>query len=82
MLKEVIQAFGNRVAVYYLNLPFEETVKRNETRYMRERFGADSLKLWWNPKDFLHVEGEKAITELMSEEQIVQMVIQDVEQLI
>ena len=81
MLKEVIQEYGNPVAVYYFDLPFEETVKRHETRAKRNRFGEDSLKQWWNPKDFLHVEGEKAITELMTEEQIVQMIIQDVEQL-
>ena len=81
MLKDVIQAFGNQAAVYYFDLPFEETVKRHETRAKRNRFGEDALKLWWNPKDFLQVKGEKAITELMTEEQIVQMVIQDVEQL-
>ena len=81
MLKDVIQAFDNRAAVYYFDLPFEETVKRHETRDKRTLFGEDSLKLWWNPKNFLHVEGEKAIKEQMTEEQIVQMVILDVEQL-
>ena len=52
-----------------------------ENLLLRNRFGEDALKQWWNPKDFLQVEGEKAITERMTEEQIVQMVIQDVEQL-
>ncbi len=81
MLKEVIAAYGNRAAVYYFDLPFEETVRRHETRDRRHKFGADSLKSWWNPKDFLHVENEKAILETMTEEQIVQMITQDVEQL-
>lgn len=81
MLKDVIQAFGNRAAVYYFDLPLEETVRRHETRDKRTQFGEDSLKLWWNPKNFLHVEGEKAITERMTEEQILQMVIQDIERL-
>lgn len=81
MLREVIVAYEKRAAVYYFDLPFEETVIRHETREKRHKFGEDSLKQWWNPKDFLRVEGEKSITELMTEEQIVQMVIQDVEQL-
>ncbi len=81
MLKEVIEAFKNRAVVYYFDLPFEETVIRHETREKRHRFGEDSLKLWWNPKDFLQVENEKAITETMSEEQILNMITQDVVQL-
>mgnify|MGYP006386056813 CR=1 FL=1 len=81
MLREVLAAFDNRAAVYYFDLPFEETVKRNETRERSKKFGEESLKKWWNPKDFLHVENEKAITETMSKEQILQMIIQDVEQL-
>ena len=81
MLREVIEAYENRAAVYYFDLPFEETVRRHETREKRHRFGEDSLKLWWNPKDFLHVENEKAIPETMTEEQILQTIIQDVEQL-
>jgi shikimate kinase len=81
MLREVIEAYENRAAVYYFDLPFEETVSRHETREKRYRFGEDSLKLWWNPKDFLKVGNERAITETMTKEQIVQTIIQDVEQL-
>jgi len=81
MLREVIEAFDNRAAVYYFDLSFEETVKRHETRERSKKFGEDSLKKWWNPKHFLHVENEKAITETMSKEHILQMIIQDVEQL-
>ena len=81
MLREVIELYGNRAAVYYFDLPFEETVRRHETREKRHKFGEDSLKLWWKSKDFLHVENEEAITNTMTEEQIVQTIIQDVEQL-
>ena len=81
MLREVIEAFNNRVAVYYFDLPFEETVKRHETRERSKKSGEESLKKWWNPKDFLHVENEKAITEMMSKEQILEMIIHDVENL-
>jgi len=81
MLKDVIQAYENRAAVYYFDLPFEETVIRHETREKRHKFGEDSLKQWWNPKDFLHVENEKPITETMAVEQIVQTIIHEIEQL-
>mgnify|MGYP003412494869 CR=1 FL=1 len=81
MLREVIETYENRAAVYYFDLPFEETVIRHETREKRHKFGEDSLKQWWNPKDFLHVEKKKPITETMAVEQIVQTIIHEIEQL-
>lgn len=53
MLTDLKALFGNRVLAYYYDLPFEETVRRHQTRAKRHDFGAADMKRWWREKDYL-----------------------------
>lgn len=53
MLTDLKALFGNRVLAYYYDLPFEETVRRHQTRDKRHEFTPDDMKRWWKDKDYL-----------------------------
>ena len=57
-----VQAFGSRIFAYYYDLPFEETVRRHNTRAKVNSFGVEDMKRWWNEKDFLGNIAEEIFT--------------------
>ena len=61
--------------VYYFDLSFEETLRRHDTKQNKHEFGAEEMRQWWKEKDFLRVESEYAISEGMSQEEIVQKIL-------
>lgn len=76
MLLHLIQYYNNHVYVYYFDLPFEETVRRHNSRSLAKAFGEDSLKSWWLPEDYLGVEGEKVLTKDMTQKDITNLILQ------
>lgn len=79
MLKSLIKFYNNKAYTYYFDLSFEETVRRHNSRPKKNEFGVDSLRAWWNPKDFLGVEGETILTDDMSEKDIMSLILKQVE---
>lgn len=75
MLKNLIQYFNNKAFTYYFDLPFEETVRRHNTRTKKEDFGEESLRSWWIEKDYLGVEGERKLTSEMTQYEILELII-------
>ncbi len=75
MLYHLIDFYDGRAFTYYFDLSFQETVKRHNTRSKRLEFGEDSLRLWWTPNDYLGVAGERKLTNEMSQQDIVMLVI-------
>ena len=75
MLKGLIDFFEHKALVYYFNLSFEETVNRHNTRDKRLAFGVDALRDWWNPNDVLGVEGEHLLTDNMSQQDALQLIV-------
>lgn len=75
MLYHLIDFYDGRAFIYYFDLSFQETVKRHNTRSKRLEFGEDSLRLWWTPNDYLGVAGERKLTNEMSQQDIVMLVI-------
>ena len=67
MLNNLIQFFNHKAYTYYFDLSFEETVKRHNSRSKKMEFGEDSLRAWWNPNDYLGVDGETVLTNDMSQ---------------
>ena len=47
---------------YYFDLPFEETLKRHQTKPNCNEFGEEAMRRWWREKDFSDVLREKTIT--------------------
>ncbi|RPF53454.1 kinase [Aquisalibacillus elongatus] len=75
MLKDLIQFYNQKACTYYFDLPFEETVKRHNSREKVNEFGEDSLRRWWNLQDYLEVEGETLITKDMSHNDILNLIL-------
>lgn len=57
-----IQLYDTKVYAYYFDLPFEETLKRHQTRPKSNEFGEEAMRRWWREKDFSSVLNEKIIT--------------------
>ncbi|WP_100009849.1 kinase [Lentibacillus sediminis] len=79
MLNNLIQFYNERAFTYYFDLPFEETVIRHNTRAKKMEFGEDSLRSWWNPNDYLGVDREMILTENMSEKDVLELILDQLE---
>ncbi|MEH7252032.1 kinase [Neobacillus niacini] len=75
MLNTLIQFYNQKAYTYYFDLTFEETVIRHNSRTKKMEFGEDSLRAWWNPNDYLGVDGESLITNEMSENDVLNLIL-------
>lgn len=75
MLNSLIKFFNQRAYTYYFDLSFEETVKRHNSSSKKMEFGEDSLCAWWNPNDYLGVDGEVILTNDMSQNDVLKLII-------
>lgn len=57
-----IKLYGTGVYAYYFDLPFEETIKRHQTKPNCHEFGEEAMRRWWREKDFSDVLNEVSIT--------------------
>ncbi|MDX8045653.1 kinase [Gracilibacillus sp. S3-1-1] len=78
MLKKLSHSFDHTFA-YYFDLPFEETVRRHQLRDKKEEFGEESLRAWWRPADYLCLKGEKCLTSNMSNDEILDIILHDLD---
>ena len=63
--------------IYILAPPFEETVRRHNTRDKKQEFGEEDMRRWWREKDFSSVFNEKIITSDIDADSIVEMIYMD-----
>ncbi|MGI8414867.1 MAG: AAA family ATPase [Nakamurella sp.] len=61
MLRQLIADHRGRSLVYYLDVPFVETVARHATRPQRDKFTVEQMREWYTPADTLGVPGETVI---------------------
>lgn len=66
-----VQLFGTEVYAYCFDLPFEETLKRHQTKPNCHEFGDDAMRDWWREKYFSDVLNEVRITAERNIESIV-----------
>lgn len=57
-----IQLYDTKVYAYYFDIPFEETLKRHQTKPNCNEFGEEAMRKWWREKDFSGVLMERFIT--------------------
>ncbi|WKA56737.1 kinase [Planococcus shixiaomingii] len=74
VLDNLISFYDGNAYTYYFDLSFEKTVERHKSRPQAEEFGEDKLRSWWSPGDYLGVEGEKALTEDMTQQDIMNLI--------
>lgn len=72
MLKKLINDFGGKSYIYYFDIPFEETLRRHNTK-LREKneYGEAEMRRWWREKDYLNLSDEKIIHATSSKEEII-----------
>lgn len=67
------QMYGQKnIYAYYFDLPFEETLRRHQTKPNCQEFGAKAMQRWWREKDFSDVLNETGITSEKDLESIVE----------
>lgn len=59
-----------------LNVPFDETVKRFQTK-SNVSYTEQDMKRWWNEKDLLGFDNEKIISKDMSADDTVKMILKN-----
>ena len=57
-----IQLYGANIYAYYFDIPFEETLKRHQTKPNSHEFGEEAMRRWWCEKDYSDVLDEVRIT--------------------
>ncbi len=72
------ELYGEEIYAYYFDLPFEETVKRHQTKPNCHEFGEEEMRRWWRKKDFSDVLNEVAITPEKDRESIVADIVRAV----
>ena len=75
---DVIKKNFSNIYSYYYDLPFEETVKRFETK-SDTSYTKEDMKRWWNEKDYLNFNNEKTISINMSVDNVVEMILNDIQ---
>ncbi len=58
-------------------IPFEETVRRHQTRSKSLEFGEEHMCKWWRERDFSSVFKEEIITSEMDADSIVEKIYAD-----
>lgn len=76
MLEEIINK-SNENYIYYLDISFEETLRRHATKYNSHEFGEKEMRDWYKEKDILNLLGEKIIKENLSKDEIVEKILND-----
>ena len=67
-----VELYDKNIYAYYFDLPFEETIRRHQTRAKCEEFGEEALRKWWREKDYSDVLSEINITAEKDKESIIQ----------
>ena len=77
LFKTANELYGMDIYAYYFDIPFEETVRRHNTRDKKQEFGEEDMRRWWREKDFSSVFNEKIITSDIDADSIVEMIYID-----
>ena len=77
MLRSLLDDYPNHF-VYYFDIPFDETLRRHQTRSKTVEFGEAEMRRWWRDKDMLGTAGEFIFDETISQLSAVQTILDDI----
>ena len=69
--------YGENICAYYFDLPFEETLRRHQTKDKRTEFGEEEMRRWWNEKDYAPALNEQTLTPDMMQDEIIDRICAD-----
>lgn len=75
MLSSVLKR-ADCVFAYYYDLSFEEAVKRHETKDYTD-FNSNQMKDWLVPHNFLGIENEKILSETLTKDDVIKLILTD-----
>ncbi len=67
------------IHAYYYDIPFEETLRRHETKPNRADFGSEAMRDWWKEKDYIGYLPEKILTQTMTLEEAATRILADIQ---
>ena len=67
------------IHAYYYDIPFEETLRRHETKPNRADFGPEAMREWWKEKDYIGYLPEKILTQTMTLEDAAAQILTDIQ---
>ncbi len=80
LFQQAVRIFQvQNIYAYYYDLTFAETLKRHETKSNRFDFGETQMRRWWNEKDYIGFIKEKTITEELTLDETVELILSDVQ---
>jgi len=71
--------FSNEIYAYYFDIPFEETLLRHKAKLNANEFGETEMNRWWKEKDYINIFSEQMISKDMTEDEIVDLILQHIE---
>lgn len=77
LFEVIVSEYGSDIYAYYYELPFEETLKRHETKPNRDDFGEEDMRQWWKEKDYIGIISEKTLAPDMGIEETVEFILSD-----
>jgi adenylate kinase family enzyme len=75
VLHRLIDQHSGASNVFYLNVSFDETVRRHQTRAETVTFTPEQMRDWYVPEDLLGIDGEHVIGETSTLEQTVDTIV-------
>lgn len=78
MLRRLAEIDGVESHVFYLDVSFEETLRRHETKPVKDEFGGEEMKRWFTDKDYLGMAGEVVLGESLSVSESVDSILMKV----
>ena len=76
LFRTALDLFGQEnIFAYYYDIPFEETLRRHETKPNRFDFGEADMRRWWKEKDFIGFIPETVFTARVSLEEAEALVL-------
>lgn len=74
MLTDLCRTHRGRTAAFYLDIPWEETLRRHATRPQAAEFGEAEMRKWYLPHDLLGIDEERIVDQGLSLAETVELV--------
>ena len=78
LFRDAAELFGEDIFAYYYDLPFEETLRRHETKPNRSDFGEEAMRRWWREKDYIGFIPETVIGQEVTLEAAAERILKEV----
>jgi hypothetical protein len=75
MIRDLVAARQGESHVFYLDVSFDETVRRHATRPLASEFAPEQMLAWYEPHDVLGIPGEHVIAESSTFEETVAYIL-------